>query len=166
MNVVNLEIKHKEYRYFSWFCNQSSKLIRKYVTKILSLPIFSVFMDGVFHCEKPYERSISPTRWYILSDERLYVWLVIGKDTIERLSFKCFPCDRSTRCRDDRHISIEWEGLECIAIDVEKYLDDVSTDAIVFSVSHRRILHDIFIRRIFRVFDDEVIRMHWARVGG
>ena len=123
-------------------------------------------MDGVFGCEKAYERSISPTRRYILSDERLHEGLVVGKDAIERLSFKCFPCDRSTRCRDDRHISIEREGLECVIFDQEKYLDDVSTDAIVFSVSHRRILHDIFIRRIFRVFDDEVIRMHWARVGG
>lgn len=75
-------------------------------------------MDSVFHREKAYERSISPTRRDICPDDRMDIGLIVGEYGIEICVQERLPRDRATGSGDDRHISVEWEIHEGITRDL------------------------------------------------
>lgn len=134
-----------------------------YITKILHFPILQEFMNSIFYGEDSYKRSISTAWRYISSDVLMDEGFTQCEDIVEFPSFEYFARDGDAGSGDDRHISIEHELSKFAILDDEKYLDNISTDAVMFPIANCRIFENSFIGRVLRVFDDEILRRHYER---
>ncbi len=63
-------------------------------------------------------------------------------------SLEYLASDRHTGGGDDRHISVEHELPEFAICDYERYLHDISTDTIGFSIANCCIVQYPFVRRV------------------
>jgi hypothetical protein len=127
-----------------------------YIPKILLFPILPIFVDSVFDSEESDEWGIATARGDIISDVLVDESFIECEYIITLPSFEELTRDRHTGSGDDRHVSIKRKSRQGTILDEESDLYDVSTDAICFSIADIRILWYPLVRRVARVFDDEI----------
>ena len=121
------------------------------ITKILPNAIIFIDMNGVFDGEKPNKRSEAPSRRNIISNIFMNKFLVERKDFINIMFQKQFSRDCHARRCGNRHISVKRKFSQNIIFNSQKNLHNIATNAIHFTISKRRIFHNIFVRHITRI---------------